>query len=228
MGAAVDLAGEGRDEMRFACRVALVCLPALVLLGLVGPARAQHKGEPDKFDFYLLNLSWSPEFCAIQGTSPQCAAHPGFVVHGLWPQNYDGSYPVFCSERAGPASPEKNLDITPDASLLQHEWSKHGTCTTLPPDEFFALEHKAFHAVTVPTFFTSLDHEVLLKPVEILDMFAKANPSFPKGSVVLSCGNNRLTAIEVCMAKDGLQPIACQGLRECHAQVVRITPPGAK
>ncbi len=90
-------------------RFALVGLPVVVLLGLVAPAVAQHKGEPDKFDFYLLNLSWSPEFCAIQGTSPQCAAHPGFVVHGLWPQNYDGSYPVFCSERSGPASPEKNL-----------------------------------------------------------------------------------------------------------------------
>jgi ribonuclease T2 len=209
-------------------RVAMLCLPLLSLLLMSAPAGAQHKGEPDKFDFYLLNLSWSPEFCSIQGTSPQCAAHPGFVVHGLWPQNYDGSYPVFCSRRRGPSDPEVNLDITPDPSLLAHEWSKHGTCTTLKPEEFFALEHQAFHSVEVPKLFTSLDHEVLLKQVEILDLFAQANPSFPKGSIVLSCGNNRLTAIEVCMAKDGLKPIACQGLRECHAQVVRITPPGAK
>jgi ribonuclease T2 len=198
---------------------------ALVFL-LMSSARvlAQKKGEPGKFDFYLLNLSWSPEFCSIQGTSPQCAARPGFVVHGLWPQNNDGSYPVFCSHRRGPKHPEVNLDITPDPSLLEHEWSKHGTCTTLPPDEFFAAEHRAFHSLKIPEFFETLDHEVLLKPMEILGMFAKANPAFPEGSIVLSCGNNRLTAIEACLAKDDLRPIACQGLRGCRAQVVRITP----
>jgi ribonuclease T2 len=150
------------------------------------------------------------------------------VVHGLWPQNNDGSYPVFCSHRRGPKHPEQNLDITPDLSLLEHEWTKHGTCTTLPPDEFFAAEHMAFHSLTIPDFFKNLDHEVLLKPAEILGMFAKANPSFPEGSIVLSCGNNRLTAIEACLAKDDLKPIACQGLRGCRAQVVRITPPMQK
>jgi ribonuclease T2 len=199
-------------------------LPIVAVLFLMPSAGAQEKGEPGKFDFYLLNLSWSPEFCSIHGTNPQCAARPGFVVHGLWPQNNDGSYPVSCGERPGPAHPEENLDITPDRSLLDHEWRKHGTCTTLAPEDFFALEHKAFRAVTVPKLFNELDHEVLLKPVEIIDLFAKANPSFPTGSIVLSCGNNRLTAIEVCMAKDGLKPMACQGLRECHAQVVRVTP----
>jgi ribonuclease T2 len=216
----------GREVMMR--RFVFCCLLVVMLLGSMASAWAQHKGEPHKFDYYLLNLSWSPEFCSIQGTSPQCAAHPGFVVHGLWPQNYDGSYPVFCSRRRGPSHPEENLDITPDPSLLAHEWSKHGTCTALKPEEFFALERQAFHSVEVPKLFTSLDHEVLLKPVEILDLFAKANPSFPRGSIVLSCGHNRLTAIEVCMAKDGLKPIACQGLRECHAQVVRITPPTTK
>src|ERR1700744_1981821 len=97
---------------------------------LIPSAQAQQNGEPGKFDFYLLNLSWGPEFCSIQGPSPECVAQPGFVVHGLWPQNNDGSYPVFCSERSGPPHPERNFDITPDRSLLQHEWSKHGTCTT--------------------------------------------------------------------------------------------------
>ena len=65
----------------------------------------------------------------------------------------------------------------------------------------------------------------LLKPAEIIGLFAKANPSFPLGSILVSCGHNRLTAIEACFAKDGLKPIACQGLHECHTQVVRVTPP---
>ncbi len=188
-------------------------------------AHAQNQGEPGRFDFYLLNLSWAPEFCSIQGTSSECSAPHGFIVHGLWPQNDDGTYPVDCEpDRPGPAHPERNLDITPDMKLLAHEWTKHGTCTTLKPDDFFSLEHKAFAGLKVPTLFVSLDHEVLLKPAEITELFQKSNPDYPAGSIVVSCGHNRLTAIEACLSKDGLHPIACQGLRECHAQVVRITP----
>jgi ribonuclease T2 len=207
----------------------LASLFALLLI-LAGPARAQGPATPGAYDFYLLNLSWSPDFCSIQGTSPECAAHPGFIVHGLWPQNFNGTYPASCEpDRPGPEHPERDLDITPDASLLRHEWSKHGTCTTLPPDAFFALERKAFHSIAIPHLFaqgnSELDHEILMRPAEIIAMFSQANPAFPQGSILLSCGNNRLTAIEACFAKDGLKPIPCQGLRECRARVVRIEPP---
>jgi ribonuclease T2 len=195
-----------------------------VVVAMTNVSHAQHKGEPGKFDFYLMNLSWSPEFCSIQGASPQCAARNGFILHGLWAQNNDGSYPVFCAERSGPAHPEANLDITPDLSLLQHEWDKHGTCTTLSPEVFFANEHKAYHSLVVPPVFLHIDREVQMKPAEILDLFGKINPGFPPGSILLSCGNNRLTAIEACLDKD-LKPIVCQGLRTCHANVVKITPP---
>lgn len=199
-------------------------LIALASLLVALPLHAQQKGEPGKFDFYLMNLSWSPEFCSIQGTSPECAAHPGFILHGLWTQNNDGTYPVFCSEEAGPAHPEENLDITPDLALLKHEWAKHGTCSALGPQRFFALEHQAFHALKIPEEFAHIDHEISLTPGVILGLFAKANPSYPEGSILLSCGRNHLTAIEACFSKD-LHPIACQGLRTCHANSVRITPP---
>ena len=202
----------------------LVLWVSFQILAANTAVHAQEKGQPGKFDFYLLNLSWSPEFCSIQGTSPQCAAHPGFIVHGLWPQNNDGTYPVFCAERPGPQKPEANLDITPDLALLQHEWDKHGTCTTLAPETFFKLEHKAFQNLKMPKLFNNLDHELLLKPDYILDLFQEANPSYPKGSIVLSCGNNRLTAIEACLSKDDLTPTACRNVPGCHAQVVRIVP----
>jgi ribonuclease T2 len=194
----------------------------MVLMG--GVCHAQQKGEPGKFDFYMMNLAWSPEFCSIEGTSPQCAARNGFILHGLWAQNNDGSYPVFCSERPGPAHPEANLDLTPDLALLKHEWAKHGTCTTLSPEAFFASERKAYHSLAVPDVFLHIDHEMQMKPQEILDLFGKINPGFPPGSILLSCGNNRLTAVEACLGKD-LKPLVCQGLRTCRANVVKIAPP---
>jgi ribonuclease T2 len=51
-----------------------------------------------------------------------------------------------------------------------------------------------------------------------------ANPSFPANSILISCGNNYLTAVEVCMDKQA-QPIACGPIRSCRANTVRITPP---
>ena len=197
----------------------------LTLFPAVSSAKAQEvsKVEPGQFDYYLLNLSWSPEFCSLHDTSPQCSTRPGFIVHGLWPENNDGTWPAFCAERQGPVHPEENLDITPDATLLAHEWAKHGTCTTLSPEEFFALERRAFRSVVTPRLFAHLDHEVLLKPEAIAELFANANPTFPPGSFVVSCGNNRLTAIEACLSKDGLKPMTCREVAGCHAQVVRIT-----
>ena len=187
-------------------------------------ASAQNKGQPGHFDFYLMNLSWSPEFCSIRGTSPECAARPGFILHGLWTQNNDGTYPVFCSEEPAPANLAQNLDITPDISLLQHEWAKHGTCSGVGARRFFAMEHQAFHSLKIPPQFEHIDREVSLTPNAILDLFAQANPEFPRGSILLSCGRNHLTAIEACFDKN-LKPIVCQGLRTCRANSVKITPP---
>ncbi len=198
----------------------------LVAVFLAPSASAQHKGEPGSFDFYLMNLSWSPEFCSIQGTSPECAARPGFILHGLWTQNNDGTYPVFCTEEPAPANLSQNLDITPDLALLQHEWAKHGTCSGVGARHFFAMEHEAFHSLTIPPQFEHIDHEISLAPNAILDLFAQANPDFPPGSILLSCGRNHLTAIEACFNKD-LKPIACQGLRSCRANSVKITPPAS-
>jgi ribonuclease T2 len=201
-------------------RCVAVCLLAMWSGAL---ACAQEKGEPGKFDFYLMNLSWAPEFCAIQGTSPECAAHPGFILHGLWAQNNDGSYPVFCSTEAGPAKPQENLDITPDLALLKHEWDKHGTCSGVGPQRFFAMEHQAFRSLKIPPQIEKIDHEISLTPLEILGDFYAVNPTFPQGSILLSCGKNRLTAVEACMSKD-LKPIVCQGLHTCGATTVKITP----
>src|SRR6201996_9691352 len=49
------------------------------------------------FDYYLLNLSWSPEFCHSHPNATECASRATFVLHGLWPQNTDGTYPQNCS-----------------------------------------------------------------------------------------------------------------------------------
>ncbi len=206
-----------------------------VMAAMAAHAQEVH-AQPGQFDFYELNLSWAPEFCSnLKTLTPgerasasskemECSAPHTFVLHGLWPQNNDGTWPAGCGDRPGPVHPERNLDMTPSLALLKHEWAKHGTCTTLSPEAFFATAREAYTSVQIPDELKRIDHEVTLRPDDILGMFYRANPSFPQGSFNLSCGNNRLTAVEACFSKD-VHPIACQGLRSCRANVVKVTPP---
>ena len=149
----------------------------------------------------------------------------GFVLHGLWPQNNDGSYPTFCSDAPAPADLAKSLDITPDLALLKHEWAKHGTCSGVSGTRFFQMEHTAFGSLKTPQALTGLTHEINLTLNQVLASFYAANPKFVKGSLVVSCGNNYLTAVEACLSKSGLQPIACRGLHTCGATSIKIEPP---
>ena len=116
------------------------------------------RGGPAKgdFDFYVLALSWSPSFCETTGArrgSAQCApgAHPGFVVHGLWPQNDDG-YPSQCP--GDPSLPYSVLsrlsDLYADSGLARHEWRQHGLCSAKTPAGYFADVRAARNSVVVP------------------------------------------------------------------------------
>jgi ribonuclease T2 len=195
--------------------------------GSRGRGRARANATPGAFDFYLLTLSWSPEFCVTHPQAAECAAHPGFVLHGLWPQNNDGSYPEDCSNAPGPTDPQAYRDILPDVHLLEHEWQTHGTCSGLGPDAYFSDARQAVQHVVVPRDLQSVSGELQLKPQQILGEFAQANPGYPQDSFALSCGNNQLTAVEVCLTKD-LKATSCEDVRSCRANVVKVTPPGAQ
>ena len=203
------------------------------------PSRAaaqQPEPTPGKFDFYLLNLSWAPEFCTTLNTltpaeqaartNGECNAPHAFVLHGLWPQNSDGTFPASCSKRAGPREWERYLDMTPDLDLLKHEWFKHGTCTTLSPDAFFSTAREAYKEVVIPAAFKHIEQPLTLAPDAILAMFYASNSSFPQGSFALACSDGKFTAVEACFSK-GVQPIACQGVRSCSSSTVTIEPEAA-
>jgi ribonuclease T2 len=185
--------------------------------------RPQQQAAPGQFDFYLLNLSWSPEFCATHGESSECGRHLGFVVHGLWPQDADGDYPQHCSDAPGPADPQADTDIMPTASLVEHEWETHGTCSGLSAGDYFSAIHNAYAGVKIPANIGVGSDADGVTPNDLLARFAAANPAYPASSFALSCGNNRLTAVEFCLTKD-LRPEACQGVRSCRANVVKVTP----
>ena len=179
---------------------------------------------PGQFDFYVLNLSWSPEFCHTHATAAECAQHRAFTLHGLWPQNVDGTYPEDCSEAPGPANPSQYADIYPDAALLQHEWQTHGTCSGLTPDQFFALARRAEQSIAIPAELSHLTQQITLTPAQVITLFRKTSPNIPAGTVAITCGNNYLSAVEVCMDKN-LKPESCSAVKTCGANQIRIPAP---
>ena len=79
----------------------------LVLSGIAcAKTRKKRYSSAPQFSYYLLVLSYAPDFCdePLGKKDPrECGAgrHIGFVVHGLWPQNDDSRGPEYC----GPARP---------------------------------------------------------------------------------------------------------------------------
>jgi ribonuclease T2 len=214
---------------RIDSRPVSLCVLFLVLLSAAAGLATRHhstqhqQGQPGVFDYYLLTLSWSPEFCHGHAQKPECqSGHFGFVVHGLWPQ-YTSGYPESCSNQPGLADPSSMTDIMPDPGLVAHEWSVHGTCSGLDADAYFKLIRQAFGSVKIPSRFSAPSEPFSMPPQQIKQAFSDANSQLKTENLTVSCGNNYLTAVSVCLTKD-LQPTACQALPDCHANTVKVPP----
>ena len=174
------------------------------------------------FDYYVLSLSWSPEFCHSHPSNVECRAHSGLVVHGLWPQYVDG-YPENCSTQPGPSNPSSLADIMPEPSLVAHEWAFHGTCSGLDPDAYFKLVRQAFESVKIPERLAAPQQMFSMTPQQLKQEFVAANRNLSDEDLAVGCGNNYLTSVSVCFTKQ-LQPRACQGIRGCRAHTIRVAP----
>jgi ribonuclease T2 len=213
-----------RSQAAIALMLFFLLIAAGMLLGSNRHRQRQHAtGQPGDFDYYVLALSWSPEFCHSHPTKPECASGKfGFVVHGLWPQYADG-YPENCSTALGLADPSRMSDIMPDVGLVAHEWTTHGTCSGLDADSYFKLVRRAFESLKVPTRLAAPKQGFSITPQELKEQFVAANPRLKAEELAVSCGNNYLTGIDVCFDKQ-LQPRACEGLRDCRANIVKVAP----
>ena len=214
----------------------LTIVIALLLLGYMLISTACHspassaENTPASFDYYLLNLSWAPEFCATHaGNAPSSECDPkrhfGFVVHGLWPENDDGSHPQDCAPARPVAEPtvERMLAIMPARGLIQHEWTSHGTCTGLAPADYFAAIEKAFRQVQIPPEYRAPAQAIQASPAEIEQKFAVANHA-SAADFRVSCSGAEFVGVEVCLTKD-LQFRQCgPRLRDCRAQQITVQP----
>ncbi len=196
----------------------LICL-ALLLTGSVGLAigREDHDGgRTVRFDYYLMSLSWSPSYCLTHSQeAEQCGRHGfGFVLHGLWPQNRNGTWTQHCGTHEAPdqATIERTLAFMPSRSLIEHEWQTHGTCTGLDPGAYFALADRAFASVTIPEELKTPPSPPMLSAAEIVQAFTRANPGLRDSMLSVVCHDgSELAEVRVCLDKDARNPQSCAG-----------------
>lgn len=204
---------------------------AAFLLALSITCSASHRhsgsrsGQAGIFDYYVLVLSWSPEFCYSHVNAAQCSTHSGFVVHGLWPQNNDGSYPLNCqTNQPPPFNPSSMAGIMP-AELIQHEWEQHGTCSGLSGDAYFALIRRAFQALKIPTRLQAPSSSFTLAPKELKQAFEQANPNLSTPDIAVQLRGNYLSAVELCMTKgEQPTPTTCSNIRDTRAGTFVVPP----
>jgi ribonuclease T2 len=200
-----------------------------ILLLLVGFLRAQ--STPASFSYYMLTLSDAPDFCAQPGgtkSALECGAGRkiGFIVHGLWPQGDTTRGPENCGgSPVSQAIIQATLSYIPIASLIQHEWTSHGTCSGLSAADFFAALRKARDSVTLPPDLNQPTQKLQLSPQQVEAKLAAANPKFPATAFRTSCyRDNTLQEIRVCFNKD-LSPRACgPSAGECKASSETLLP----
>lgn len=190
-------------------RTALLLTAALLCGGAAAANKNKSVGEPGAFDYYALALSWSPSYCATNGGRDpnQCGSgrRLGFVLHGLWPQ-YDNGYPQNCSREPLPDGVRQQYEaIYPSPKLVRHEWSKHGTCSGLTPQQYLALSAKLKDAIVVPAAYRAPDQPVRVTAAQFKEAFRTANARLADDAIVPFCGGagRFLREIRVCYRKDG-------------------------
>jgi ribonuclease T2 len=197
----------------------------VVLTALMIAPRAHAEGErAGDFDYYVMALSWSANWCATEGDArddPQCDSGRGltFTLHGLWPQFEEG-WPSYClTGQRDPSRAESATmaDIMGGAGLAWYQWKKHGRCAGLSARDYFATLRQAYGAITVPPVFAALDRDIELPASVVEDAFLEVNPGIDPDAMVVTCKGDMIQEVRICLTK-ALEPRPCGAdvARECR------------
>jgi len=158
---------------------------------------------------YILAASWSPDYCKMSGEtgSMQCSGRNGrfgFVLHGLWPQARSGPPPQWCAIGPNP-SPQllrRHLCMTPSARLLEHEWTKHGSCMTKRPETYFKVSAILWRSIRWPDA-DHLSRKRDLTAGDLREAFVRLNPDWKPGQVGIETSRTGwLKGVRLCYGLD--------------------------
>jgi ribonuclease T2 len=185
------------------------------------------------FDFYVMTLSWSPGFCDAGGDkkSPeQCAAgsNLGFVVHGLWPDNARSENPSYC-DQAAPIS-DAALVLThglyPSEGLAAYEYRKHGACTGLGAEDYFASVRYLRDQLVIPDMLKAPHEKLRISPEEIEQAFIAANANLRADNMAIGCRSAELEDVQFCVSRDLKAFALCAKVsgHTCRSPSIAVAP----
>jgi len=157
------------------------------------------KKDPNSFDYFLMVQEWDS------------TVSQNFTIHGLWAENNDGSYPSFCPGSVFDITaindlvPTMNVvwpsDTGNNTEFWDHEWSKHGTCSTFDIHTFFqdVLNlHFKLDLVTalaksniVPNSGSSFTQDQIIKAIQ----------NYYGTVPTLKCDDTNLQEVAICVTK---------------------------
>ncbi len=204
----------------------LVFAAAALVAALAGAQAAEC------FDYYVLTLSWSPGFCETGGAAKQptqCArgAGAGFVVHGLWPNSATGPNPEDCGDAYVPAAALRLSDgVYPDEGLARYEYRKHGTCSGLDPQAYFAAVKTLHDGIVVPETLKAPRETLRVSPEALTQAFIAANANLAAEDMAIGCRDGELVDVRICVAKSLTAFAQCPKVagHTCHAASITVAP----
>lgn len=210
--------------MRLAATVALMLATVMLATGTNAPPARADGEQAGAFDYYVMALGWSPDWCALEGDArhdPQCAQGTGltFTLHGLWPQNESG-WPSYCRTTARDPShseSEAMADIMGGSGLAWYQWKKHGRCAGLSARDYYATMRRAYASVKIPPVFAALKRDVKLPASVVEDAFVEANPGLSRQGITVTCDQGMIQEVRICLTKDlAPRPCGADAARDCR------------
>lgn len=206
----------------------------LIAIMVSGAAAAQSGPEPGKFDYYVFSLSWQPAFCETHQDKKECNTWKegdfdtkNLVLHGLWPsQNGDKNHTYgYCGVPANirkldnasdwckmpfPELSQATIDklnvVMPgyQSCLENHEWYKHGVCSGMDADLYFATASRFVEGIAATKLGNFISANVG-KDLETSDLIAAAAQDFGdrSGTLRFICQNGMLGEVRMYL-KTGL------------------------
>ena len=178
---------------------------------------------------YLLALSWQPAFCQTHQQKTECQTQTperydasNFALHGLWPQpqnniycNVTNSLKKLDERSLWEQLPALNLTEATYSDLIEtmpgvasylqrHEWTKHGTCYSSTPEEYFResiLLTDQFNNSAVRDFFAAnIGNRVTAQ--EIKDKVDSAFGEGTSSKVRVKCNDGMISEIWINLRGD--------------------------
>ena len=227
------------------------CVRALIVAAtLMAPIATSAESARGRvgFDYYLFSLSVAPAFCSESrrnAATDQCEAltqesfrHTPLTIHGLWPNRAKASVNLQPRDCDGPpfrvsrdVQTKLRRYMPAGIGLERYEWRKHGTCSGLPPERYFAVAAELARQANATIGAAMLDQGDTLRVADLLRTIGARDPALAAG-IVVDCrfprggGDAVVQEIRITLGKDfGPIPASSVGLGQnsgCPAGAGRI------